>query len=135
MAADRVQTVERFAEAVNRRDRKTAFACLSPAVIWNATGELLDQKLHYHGREEVWGYMRSLDESFDDLQVDLESVEPVGELVVARVHLHGIGHSSGAESDFAFSSVARFQKGRIARVENYVDHDEALNDAHLRAMA
>ena len=71
MAADRVHTVERFAEAVNRRDRKTAFACLSPAVIWNATGELLDQKLHYHGREEVWGYMRSLDESFDDLQVDL----------------------------------------------------------------
>jgi len=54
---------------------------------------------------------------------------------VARVHLHGIGHSSGAEADFAFSSVARFQDGRIARVENYVDHDEALNDAHLRAMA
>jgi len=135
MDSNHVETVRRFADAVNRRDRRTAFACLTPGVIWNGTGELLDQKLHYHGREEVWEYMRFLDESFDDLQVELESVEPVGELVVARVHLHGTGHSSGVESDFAFSSVARFRDGRIARVENYVDHDEAMNDAHLRAMA
>jgi ketosteroid isomerase-like protein len=135
MAADPVETVERFADAVNRRDRKTAFGCLSPSVIWNATGELLDQKLHYHGREEVWGYLRSLDESFADLSVSLDSVEAVGDLVVARAHLHGMGRSSHAEADFVFSSVARFREGRIARVENYVDHDEALNDAHLRAMA
>ena len=133
--AGHVQTVQRFADAVNRRDRKAAFGHLSPGVIWNATGELLDQKLHYHGREEVWGYLRSLDESFADLSVGLDSVEAVGELVVARVHLHGTGRASRAEADFAFSSVARFRAGRIERVENYVDHDEALNDAHLRAMA
>ena len=28
---------------------------MAPDVIWNATGELLDQKVHYNGREEVWG--------------------------------------------------------------------------------
>jgi ketosteroid isomerase-like protein len=101
-------------------------------VIWNATGELLDQKVHYNGREEVWGYLRSLDESFEDLSVDLESVEEVGNLVVARVHLHVTGRASGVESDFTFSSVARLEAGRIAGVANYVDHDEAMNDAELR---
>jgi ketosteroid isomerase-like protein len=129
-----VDTVRRFADAVNQRDRKGAFACMTPGVIWNATGELIDQKLHYHGRDEVWGYMRSLDESFEGLRVDLESIEEVGKLVVARVHLHGTGRESRVESDFAFSSVARFEEGRIARVENYVDHDEAMTDAELRGM-
>ena len=38
-----------------------------------------------------------------------------------------------AEADLVFSSVARFKEGRIAKVENYVDHDEAMNDAELRA--
>jgi hypothetical protein len=52
--------------------------------------------------------------------------------VVARVHLHVTGRASGAESDFTFSSVARLEVGRIAGVANYVDHDEAMNDAELR---
>src|SRR2546430_17573170 len=74
MASDRVDTVRRLADAVNRGDRKTAFACMAPDVIWNATGELIDQKLHYNGREEVWEYLRSLDASFERLRVDLDSV-------------------------------------------------------------
>ena len=134
MDVDHVETVRRFADAVNRGDRKAAFACMAPDVIWNATGELLDQRVHYNGREEVWGYLRSLDESFEQLRVDLDSVEEVGSLVVARVHLQAAGRESGAETDFVFSSVARFQDGRIARVENYVDHDEAMNDAGLRGV-
>ncbi len=132
MVSDRLDVVNRLAAAVNRGDRKAAFACMTPGVIWNATGELLDQKLHYNGRDQVWGYLRSLDESFADLSVELESSEEVGKLVVARVHLHVTGRASGAASDFNFSSVARFAQGRIARVENYVDHDEAMNDAELR---
>ena len=135
MDSDHVETVRRFADAVNRRDRRTAFACLTPGVIWNGTGELLDQKLHYHGRDEVWGFIRSMDESFEELRVDLESVEEVGRLVVARVHLHGAERASGVESDFAFTSVGRFDEGRIARVEDYVDHDEAMNDAELRGVS
>jgi ketosteroid isomerase-like protein len=133
MATDRVESVRRLADAVNRADKKAAFACMTPGVVWNATGELLDQKLHYNSREEVWGYLRSLDESFGSVRVDLDSIDEVGNLVVARVHLHSVGRSSGAASDFVFSSVARFKDGRIAKVENYVDHDEAMNDAELRA--
>jgi ketosteroid isomerase-like protein len=135
MADNPIETVRSFADAVGRRDRKAAFGRMSPSIIWHATGELIDQKLDYNGREEVWGYLRSLDESFENLRVRLESVEAVGPLVVARVHLHGIGRSSGVESDFAFSSVARFRDGKIETVENYVDHDEALNEAALRATA
>jgi ketosteroid isomerase-like protein len=133
MASDHLDTVRRLADAVNRGDRKAAFGAMAPDVIWNATGELVDQPLHYNGREQVWGYLRSLDESFEELSVELESVEEVGKLVVARVHLHVTGRASGAAADFIFSSVARFAEGRIARVENYNDHDEAMNDARLRA--
>jgi ketosteroid isomerase-like protein len=134
MAGDHLETARRLADAVNRGDRKAAFACMAPDVVWNATGELVDQKQHYNGRDEVWEYLRSLDESFGRPRVELDSAEEVGNLVVARVHLHAAGGASGAETDLVFSSVARFQKGRIARVENYADHDEAMNDAELRGM-
>jgi ketosteroid isomerase-like protein len=135
MATDRVETVRRLADAVNRADKKAAFACMTPGVIWNATGELelVDQKLHYNGRDEVWGYLRSLDEAFGSVHVDVDSIEEVGNLVVARVHLRSAGRAGSAEADLVFSSVARFKEGRIAKVENYVDHDEAMNDAELRA--
>jgi len=83
--------------------------------------------------DEVWAFLRSLDESFEALSVDLESIEEVGKLVVARVHIHVTERAGGAESDFNFSSVGRFAQGKIARVENYLDHDEAMNDAELRA--
>jgi ketosteroid isomerase-like protein len=133
MHEDQVETVRHLADAVNRRDREAAFACMTPAIIWNATGELIDQKVHHQGREEVWGYLRSMDQSFEGLRADVESIEQIAELVVARVHLRGTGRSSGALADFGFSSVARFEGGRIARVENFVDHDEAMNEAELRA--
>lgn len=134
MASDHLETVRRLADAVNGGDRKAAFACMAPDIVWNATGELVDQKLHYNGREEVWEYLRSLGGSFGRPRVELDSVQDVGSLVVARVHLHAAGGASGAGADHVFSSVARFQDGRIARVENYADHDEAMNDAELRGM-
>jgi ketosteroid isomerase-like protein len=135
MASDRLETVRRLADAVNRADKKAAFACMTPGVIWNATGEieLPDQKLHYNGRDEVWGYLRSLEQAFGPVHVDVDSIEEVGNLVVARVHLRSAGRAGSAEADLVFSSVARFKEGRIAKVENYVDHDEAMNDAELRA--
>jgi ketosteroid isomerase-like protein len=135
MATDRVETVRRLADAVNRADKKAAFACMTPGVIWNATGELelVDQKLHYNGRDEVWGYLTALDEAFGSVHVDLDLIEEVGNLVVARVQLRSAGRAGSAEADLVFSSVARFKEGRIAKVENYVDHDEAMNDAELRA--
>ncbi|MDX6668408.1 MAG: hypothetical protein QOK04_1788 [Solirubrobacteraceae bacterium] len=133
MHVDHLETVRRFADAVNRRDREAAFACMTPAIIWNATGELLDENVHNQGREEVWGYLRSMDESFEDLRADVESVEQIAELVVARVHLRGTGRASGVLADFGFSSVARFEGDRISRVENFVDHDEAMTEAELRA--
>ena len=132
MTGDHLETVRRLADAVNRGDRKAAFACMVPDVVWNATGELVDQKLHYNGREEVWEFLRSFGESFGRPAVELDSAEEVGSRVVARVHLHAAGGAGGAEADLVFSSVARFEKGRLARVENYADHDEAMNDAELR---
>ena len=133
MLSDRVETVRRLADAVNRGDRKAAFARMAPDMVWNATGVLPGGKVHYNGRDEVWAFLRSLDESFEALSVDLESIEEVGKLVVARVHIHVTERAGGAESDFNFSSVGRFAQGKIARVENYLDHDEAMNDAELRA--
>ena len=133
MAADHLETVRRLLDAVNRGDRKAAFACMAPDMVWNATGVLPGGKVHYNGRDEVWAFLRSLDESFEAQTVDLESIEEVGKLVVARVHIHVTGRAGGAASDFNFSSVARFAQGKIARVENYLDHDEAMNDAELRA--
>lgn len=133
MSADRLQTARRLVDAVDRRDRDGAFACMAPAIEWRATGQLGDQRLDFHGRDEVWGYLGSLDESLADLRASLDSIEEVGELVVARVRLHGTGRAGGAPAELAFSSVARFEDGRIARVDNYVDHDEALTDAALKA--
>src|SRR5436305_363398 len=97
MAGDHLETVRRLVDAVNRGDRKAAFACMAPDMVWNATGVLPDGKVHYNGRDEVWAFLRSLDESFEALSVELESIEEVGKLVVARVHIHVTGRAGDAQ--------------------------------------
>ena len=133
MPDDHLETVRLLADAVSGGNRKSAFACMAPSVIWNATGALVDQDVHHQGRDAVWAYLRNMSESFDGLSAELESVEEIGKLVVARVRLRGTGRASGAASDFAFSCVGRFHGHRIARVDAYVDHEEAVTNAELHA--
>jgi ketosteroid isomerase-like protein len=75
--------------------------------------------------------VRSLHDDIDGFRSEILELSEIGPQVVARVRVHGLP-AGGEELDFAFSSLMRVEDGRIARADNYDDHDEALTEAGLR---
>ena len=124
------EIVRRAFEAVDRGDKEALFRLLRPGVEWQLLGLLSDNAV-YRGREEIWAYVRSLHEDIEGFRSEILELSEIGPQVVARVRIHG-RPAGGQELDFAFSSLMRVEDGRIARADNYDDHDEALTDAGLR---
>ena len=119
-------------EAADRGDKQGLFRLLKPGVEWQLVGLMPDRPSFYRGREEVWAYARSLAEEIQDLRPELTEVVEVGEQVVARVSLRGRSRVSGDDVALDFSMLVRVADGRIARADDYEDHEEALTDAELR---
>jgi ketosteroid isomerase-like protein len=131
MAVRVADIVQRAFEAVDREDKEALFRLLRPGVEWQMLGLLSDSSPMYRGREEIWAYVRSLHEDIEGFRSEIVEMTEIGAQVVARVRVHG-RPAGGRELDFEFSTLMRVEDGRIARADNYEDHEEALTDAGLR---
>lgn len=128
---DNAEVVRSVFAAAFAGDKQELFRLLKPGVEWQLLGLIPDQPTFYSGREEVWAYARSLYEELDDARAELTDVVEVGDQVVVRVHLQGRGRASGDALELELSMLIRLESGRVARADDYEDHDEALNDAEL----
>lgn len=126
-----LEVARRIVEFIDRQDRAAIFACLAPEVEWHTLGRLLDGSSVHQGREEVWGYLKMIAGAYPALDIQIDSLQAVGDVVVTRAHISG-ATDNGDPIEVAFSTVAAFRAGRIVRADNYEDHDEALTDAELR---
>ena len=119
--------------AAERGDREAAFRLVRPDAAWQMIGLRgpRDRRV-YSGREEIWGYAGLLASQLDGLHWELAEVEEIGDHVVARVRIHGRDRRTAEPLDTEFSSVIRIEDGRVARADNFEDHDEAVCDAELR---
>jgi ketosteroid isomerase-like protein len=131
MSESNLEVARRMVDSIDRRDRAEMFACLAPEVEWHTLGRLLDGSSVHQGRDAVWSYLKLIVGRYPGLEIDIESLEAVGDVIVTRTRVTGDG-SSGDPIDVSFSTVAALKDGRIVRADNYEDHDEAVMDAELR---
>ncbi len=118
--------------AAERGDREAAFRLIKPNAAWQMIGlRPQDQRVH-SGREAIWAYIGLLASELDGLHWALDDLEEIGDHVVARVRIRGRNRRTGEQLEVEFSSVIRIEEGRIARADNFEDHDEAVCDAELR---
>jgi ketosteroid isomerase-like protein len=118
--------------AAERGDRESAFWLIKPDAAWQMIGlRPEDQRVH-SGREEIWAYVGLLGSEFEGLRWELDDVEEIGDHVVARVRIRGRNRRTDEELEVEFSTVIRIDDGRIARADNFEDHDEAVCHAELR---
>jgi ketosteroid isomerase-like protein len=131
MSQENVEMMRGSEEAFNRRDREAFLAPFDPVAEWHVTGLVVDQKTFYRGREEIWRYVTVLDDQFEDLQVDFKEFFDAGDRVVVIGRMHGRGRTSGAPVDLRWAIVVAFSKGRIVRLDNYAEKDQALEAVGL----
>src|SRR5262245_21866977 len=87
----------------------------------------------YRGPEQAREWMREIDDQFDDWNVSIEQVTPVGShaMLVAGT-IHGRGRQSGIDLDESAAWIVAFRNGRVLSIRNFIGQD-ALEQARSEA--
>jgi ketosteroid isomerase-like protein len=71
-------------------------------------------------------------EAWDDAWDEVDEIIEAGEIVVAAIRVHGRGQLSGMEISQRLFDVFELRDGRVVRIREYLDPEQALEAAGLR---
>jgi ketosteroid isomerase-like protein len=104
---------------------------LDPEVEWLQPPEDVEGEVTHRGLDDVRRFFEQWFEAFADFAVELDGVRDAGEMVVAFVHEHGRGRTSGLEVDWRVAYVFSLRDGKVVRLERFWDRAAALNAAEV----
>ena len=87
------------------------------------------ERVTYRGREGIEHYYRERAEVFGAGELHIRSLEALGEAVVVQARSTARGRASGATVEEEISLVYWCRDGRLARLEAFRSHAEALEAA------
>jgi ketosteroid isomerase-like protein len=122
----RIELAGQGLDAWNRRDlewlRRNATADFEfvPAVAATVEGGSVK------GLEGMAHFLAEMDESWETFRIEPEEFKLFGDAVLSHGRVIAKGRGSGLELDQPISSVTHFRDGKIARLQSYLDPEEAL---------
>ena len=133
MSEENVEAFKRGIAAWNRGDIDATLDVFDPEVEWRPTFQRLlgGDTAVYRGRHGVREFLQDLDETWAELPIEITEIRDLGERIVAIGHLRGRGKQSGAELESSIGYVVEFKNGKVIRMDDYLDHQEALEAAGL----
>jgi ketosteroid isomerase-like protein len=130
MSQENVETMRAAIEAFNRRDGKAFGAFLDQdAEIVPVRAAL--EGTTYRGADSAVKYCAAVDESWENLEWEVEEIRDGGDWVLAMGRIRGEGRGSGAAIDARAGWVARFRDGLVTNFHTYADRADALEAAGL----
>ena len=127
-----MQILRRLEEYFNRRDFDAYVQLLDPAIEWHVAREDPETTVH-HGRDAVRGYLQGWIDAFADLRFEIEDGRDAGDGVLVVIRMHGHGTGSSVPLDERVNFLFTLRDGRLTKVEEYFDRDEAVSAAALVA--
>jgi ketosteroid isomerase-like protein len=132
MSEEDVEIVRRGYEAWNRNDMDGALLNLDPKIEWRPRlGTAGVRATVYRGHEGVLAYKREVEEALGAIQVDVLSIEDLGDCVLAHIRARGRGSPSGAAVEAEGFHLWTMNAGKAVRFTTYDRRDEALEAAGL----
>jgi ketosteroid isomerase-like protein len=122
----RIELAAQGVDAWNRRDldwlRRNATADFEfvPAVAATVEGGSVK------GPEGLARFFEAMDESWESFRIEVEEFRLIGDQVVGRGRVLAKGRGSGVELDQPLGSLLSFEGDKIARLQSYLDPEEAL---------
>ena len=134
MSQHNVEAVRRVADAYNRRDLGAMLDEFHPEIEWYPwlQIQLGGGATVYRGHQGVREGIRDGEDAFSEIEAEPSEVRDLGERVVAIGHLRARGKESGALTESAIAWIVDFKSGKVIRVREYLDPEEALEAAGLR---
>ena len=103
----------------------------TPDAEYHAAREDPDSAIH-RGIDAVRHHYARWVESYPDLMVEPVEAKGKGDKVFLWVHFSGHGRESGAPAEGELAHVLTMRDGKVARIAEYSDRQEALEAAGLR---
>jgi ketosteroid isomerase-like protein len=125
MSEENVEIVRRSNAYYSEGDMDAGMRLLHSDVEWAIAREHPDSRTLV-GREAILEYQREWQQTVPGLRMSLDRLLDAGDSVLAIGAVRGTGVESGAEVEVPIALVYAFRDGLIARVEEYLDPDEAL---------
>ena len=134
MSQANVELVRATWEAWERGDTNGVLSFVDPEVEWLTA---IDRGLGragslYHGHEgmrELWNLWRS---EFDDFSIQADEIRDLGdERILSLAHWQFRGRASGILVESQLALLMTLRDGKIVRSEDYLSHQEALEDVGL----
>src|SRR5271170_1702851 len=129
---DLVELARRIVELSGKRDLDAIMAFYTPDVVWDASPMGIGT---FDGHAAVRGLWEDWLSSYEDWKLQTVEVEDLGNgvtfgVLVQRGRLVG----SSGELELCYAAVSEWEDGKIARIKNYTDIDEARADAERLAL-
>jgi ketosteroid isomerase-like protein len=123
--------IRKLFERVAADDNEGILELVDPGVVWLGTRGGLDAQRVVRGSEAFLGYIREIEQTWEQFDVELERVIASDDTGVAFLREIARGRDA-IDLQNETAVVFRIQGGRIAEVRGYLDRGEALEAAGLR---
>ena len=119
-------------EAFNQQEFEDLLAQIVPDFEWHEAAEIPGRK-SCRDREEFARYLRGFEQLWETFRMDpLEIVEADDDTLYARILMTGRGKASADDVEFEIHHVWRLRDGLFARMNAYLNEDEAKAAAGLQ---
>jgi ketosteroid isomerase-like protein len=131
MSEENVELVRRAIDAFNRRDLDALLALADPDIEYFPRILELEGGGPFRGHDGVRSWWESWLGTFPDISTEIEEVQDLGNVTVARTRLRGHGIASGAILEQTAWQVAEWRQRKCVRYRTFASEAEALEAAGL----
>lgn len=104
-----------------------------PDIDWRAAEGAIDDVGEMHGLVAVRRYVQDWTDTFDVAGIVVEEVRDVGDdRVLSIQRMKGRAKLSGIETDLRYASVSTVRDGKVVRVREYLNVEDAFEAVGLR---
>jgi ketosteroid isomerase-like protein len=114
-------------ERWNDRDHAALLEQIAPDVEIRAASSQLSGGEPFRGHDGYREWIAAMEESFDVWQIDPETFQEHGDVVVVLGHMHLRGRGSGVELDQETGWLVEVRDGKMTRFQAFLSHEEALS--------
>jgi ketosteroid isomerase-like protein len=133
MSQENVKAIRRGYEAWNGGDLDGVLRDLDPEIEWRPRlGAAGVRATLYRGHEGVLAYKREVEEALGAIEVDVLSIEELGDHVLAHIRARGQGSASGVPVDAEGFHLWTMRAGRAVGFETYSQREQAVEAARSR---
>jgi ketosteroid isomerase-like protein len=127
VTSDSLRVVRAFYDSALDDDRMAD--SLDPEVVWYGTRGGLDEDQVLHGPAAVIGYLREIQDAWEQYDVEVEQMLEIDDAVLVFMQETARTRQGALELHDHTAMILKVQNGRIVEMTGYLDREEALREA------